>query len=137
MTDHQEEPLTEAEIEDLKRLERLKREQAALQQEIDYLTEWAAKSIGKAAAYDDGDQEITASIVRGTSTSVDLEALRGINPELAEQITKQVIDTSQFKKAQELGFFSDARPEVAAVITAPKKPYVKFTAKPKKETSDV
>lgn len=126
-----------SEIEDLKRLARLKREQAALQQEIDYLTEWASKTIAKAATYEDDDLDVTVTVVRGQSTSVDLEALREINPDLAEQITKQVIDNDQFKKAQELGFFKAGRSEANAVIVAPKKPYVKFTAKPKKETSSV
>lgn len=130
-------PLSDEEIADLQRLERLKREQAALQEEIDYLTEWAAKTITKAAHYERDDLDVTVTVVRGQSTSVDLEALREINPDLAAEITKQVIDTTQFKKAQDLGFFKAGRAESAAVVVAPKKPYVKFTAKPKKETSDV
>ena len=129
--------LSTHDLEDIKRLQRLKREREALDQEIEYLTEWLSKTIEKSYSYEEDDLDVTVSIVRGTSTSVDLEALREINPDLADQITKQVLDNTLFKKAIDLGFFADGRNETNAVIVAPKKPYVKFAAKPKKETSDV
>jgi hypothetical protein len=126
--------ISDQDLDDIKRLSRLKRDRDSLDQEIEFLTEWAAKSIGKSYAYEDGDTIVTVSVVRGASTSVDLEVLRGINPDLAEQITKQVVDNTRLKEAQNLGFFAGGRAEASSVITAPKKPYVKFTAKPKKET---
>ena len=122
-------PLDAAEIEDLNRLQRLKRERDALEQEITFLTEWAAKRITKNATWTDGDTTFTATIVRGKNTSIDLDALREINPDLADQITKQVIDTTKLKQAQDLGFFGNTRPEASAVVVTDKKPYVKFTAK--------
>jgi hypothetical protein len=126
--------ISDQDLDDIKRLSRLKRERDSLDKEIEFLTEWVAKTIDKSYAYEDEDTIVTVAVVRGTSTSVDLEALRGVNPDLAEQITKQVVDNTLLKEAQHLGFFTSGRAEAGSVITAPKKPYVKFTAKPKKET---
>lgn len=129
------EPLDAGEIEDVKRLQRLKAERDSLTQEIDFLTEWLAKRVTKDARIDLGEEILVATVVRGTSTKVDLDKLQSIDPELAKEVTKAVLDSDKLKKARDLGFFAPGKPETDAISTAINKPYVKFTKTVKKETA--
>ena len=127
--------LTKAEEEDIQRLARLKAERDSLTQEIDYLTEWLAKRIDRDARIDLGEEILTATVVRGTTTKVDLAKLQIIDPDLAKEVTKAVLDNDKLKTARDLGFFTPGSPEEKAVTTTANKPYVKFTKATKKETA--
>jgi len=131
--DYTEQPLDEYEVMDMLRLEELKGQKAAIEDEIAYLTEWAAKRITKETTYATGDRTIIAHIVRSSKTTVDIPTLQVVNPDLVAEITKPAVDTALLAKAKDLGFFAEGRPETQAISITYSKPYVKFTTK--KETN--
>jgi hypothetical protein len=125
--------------DDLARLDGLKRAKAELENEIDYLQasiakDMQAEQISEIEFNDHEGRPIKATVVTGTTRTLDLAALAEMDESLANAVSKRVVDTERWKKAEAMGLLSQAK-FTNLVRVKPKKPYILFTA-PMEETED-
>jgi len=127
-------------IEDLARLDGLKRARTELENEIDYLQAGIAKDmqavkLTELELTDTEGRPLKATVVTGSTRTLDLKALAEMDESLANAVSKRVVDTERWKKAEAMGLLT--QPKFAQlVITKPKRPYILFSAPTEETTPD-
>lgn len=112
----------------LRRLTHLKERKSAIENEIEVVQAELDRMLGKGPIAFPGraGREFQATVVRGSTETVDLEYWRKADPEIFIQITKPVLDKDAFERLYKAGRISDKQ-VVDSVLSKPKKSYVLIT----------
>lgn len=129
----------EALASDLNHLNELKLRKSEIEKEIEdwqatLVKDLNADQLTEVEFYDTAGRPLKATVVTGTTRTLDLEALVEMDSSLADAVSKRVVDNERWKKAEKMGLLS--QPKYQQLIhTKPKRPYILFTA-PLEETTD-
>jgi hypothetical protein len=85
-------------------------------------------------AMEEGDRIVKVQIRKDPYYKVDFAALQQIDPELAESISKSVVDAKKIEQHVLEGFFEGAAASTLEATT--KAPWVQITSSPKGEASE-
>lgn len=114
-------------LQQLWRLESLKAQRVAIDEEIEVLTRDIERQVPKSARFTDYDGvEYQATVIRGKTVSINLEYLRAHHPHLFEVVTKPVVDKAAFRRLLKQGVIP---PQVALEVATvtDNRPSVRFT----------
>lgn len=112
---------------DLRRLHELKQQKSAIEDEITFLNIEIAKELtGPVELTAPNGDKLRASYVSSETFDVDLTTLARLDLDLFNRVTKQVLDSTAFKKAVTGG---ELAPDIAAVVVniKPRAGFVKLT----------
>ena len=112
----------------LRRLTHLKERKSAIENEIEVVQAELDAMLGSGPIAFPGraGREFQATVVRGSTETVDLEYWRAHASEVYEQITKPVLDKEAFIRLYNAGRITDEEVK-ASVSSKPKKTYVLIT----------